>query len=427
MKRLLRRADETSRRRFMANAAKAFLGVGLYQMSRVTSEAAIQMSYVRPEAAENVIYLYMKGGMSHLDTFDIKTNKKVKGPVRSISTNVDGIRVSEYLPGVAKHMDKIAIINSLNTTQGAHQQGTYYMHTSYKMRSTIQHPYLGSWLSRISGKRNPDLPSNVIIGNNNAIGVGFFDSKYAPVIIGNPNDGLKDVKTDMEDEEFMNRLRLANELDKEFLNKYAHKDAHAYTKMYSDAIRVMKSADLKAFDLNLEDPRIKESYGNNNFGQGCLLARRLVEHKVRFVEVAFGGWDTHSDNFSKVSNNCRVLDQALSALLSDLFKRGMLSKTLVVLATEFGRTPNINGRQGRDHHPRAFSCLLAGGGVRGGIKYGKTDDKGHGVIDKKMPVPDFNATIAHALDLPLSKEYYSATKRPFRVADKGKPALDLFS
>jgi uncharacterized protein (DUF1501 family) len=168
-------------------------------------------------------------------------------------------------------------------------------------------------------------------------------------------------------------------------------------------------------------------YGDDTFGQGCLLARRLVEHGVRFVEVTLGGWDTHTDNFTRVPENCAKLDQALAALLGDLEARGLLQETLVVLTTEFGRTPKINQNEGRDHYPKAFSSLLAGGGVRGGLIYGKTDPGGHEVTENKMSVPDFNATIAYGLGLPLDTVLFSPSKRPFTIADKGQPVTQLFA
>ena len=187
----------------------------------------------------------------------------------------------------------------------------------------------------------------------------------------------------------------------------------------------MKSKDLKAFDLSEEKDNLRESYGEDNFGQGVLLARRLVERQVRFVEVQLGGWDTHQNNFTRVPERTAILDQALSALLDDLSKRGMLDETLVVLATEFGRTPIINVNEGRDHYPKAFSCMLAGGGIKGGQVWGKTDKEGREVVEQKVEIPDFNATIAYSLGLPLDQIIYSSTMRPFTLTDKGQPITQL--
>jgi uncharacterized protein (DUF1501 family) len=197
--------------------------------------------------------------------------------------------------------------------------------------------------------------------------------------------------------------------------------------MYDDAVKMMKSAELTAFDLEKEPEALRNKYGRDNFGQGCLLARRLVEHGVRHVEVSFGSWDTHNANFTRVPELCDELDVALSTLLQDLSSRGLLDDTLVVLATEFGRTPEINQNDGRDHHPKAFTCLMAGGGVKGGYVYGASDERGFSVADKPVNVPDLNASVAYALGIPLDAVLYSPSKRPFTVVDKGKPVLDLFA
>jgi uncharacterized protein (DUF1501 family) len=189
---------------------------------------------------------------------------------------------------------------------------------------------------------------------------------------------------------------------------------------------MMKSEELKAFDLDAEDNKLREKYGRDRFGQGCLLARRLVEHGVRHVEVTFGSWDTHNANFTRVPELADELDAALSTLLQDLDSRGLLQETLVVLATEFGRTPEINANDGRDHHAPGFSCVLAGGGVSGGQVWGATDENGHKVADGAVSVPDFNATIAYALGLPMDTVLYSPSKRPFTVVDKGKPVTQIF-
>ncbi len=198
--------------------------------------------------------------------------------------------------------------------------------------------------------------------------------------------------------------------------------------MYDEAIKLMSSKDLEAFDLQKESEAMRAAYGSDSFGRGCLLARRLVEHGVRFVEVTYGGWDTHNQNFDAMEEKCPTLDRAVAALLGDLEARGMLQDTLVVLTTEFGRTPQIvTERMGRNHYPKAFSAMLAGGGIKGGMKYGKTDAGGEEVIENKIEVPDFNATIAHALGLPIEHVVFSPSQRPFTVAHKGKPITELFA
>jgi uncharacterized protein (DUF1501 family) len=197
--------------------------------------------------------------------------------------------------------------------------------------------------------------------------------------------------------------------------------------MYDDAIAMMKSEDLKAFDLTEEPDEMRAAYGKDNFGQGCLLARRLVERGVRFVEVSLGGWDTHNANFVRVPELCDTLDKGLASLLADLNARGLLDETMVVLASEFGRTPTINQNVGRDHYPKAFSAIMAGGGIKGGQVYGKTDKEGREVVENKVEVPSINASIAFALGLPLDQVIYSPSKRPFTIADKAQPLTELFA
>lgn len=428
MRNLANQLDEPTRRAFLSGAAKTFLGVGaLPLLSNIAHGASTTAS---GGSAKRVIYLYMGGGMSHLDTFDTKPGAETQGPVESLKTNVSGVRVSEYFPQMAKQMDKVAVINSMNSTQGAHAQGRYFMHTSYFMRGTIKHPDLGAYSSLLLPKMNAMLPSNVKIGGNSSgLGGGFLESKYAALPIGNPEAGLQhsQLPKRITENRFVSRLERVRTMNKSFAKKYNNKSVRAYSGMYDDAVKLMKSEDLQAFDLTKESEATRARYGQDKFGQGVLLARRLVEQDVRFVEVDYGGWDTHVDNFNRVSEKSVILDQALAALLADLQERGMLENTLVVLATEFGRTPKIvDGRNGRNHYPKAFTCLLAGGGIQGGQVYGKTDSEGREVEEDMVTVPDFNATIAHALGLPLKKEIISPSQRPFKVADDGQPLLQLF-
>lgn len=430
---LLHKADDLSRRHFLAQATKSLLGVTVFTpllaQAAATSQgkSAAVTGPLRKPTARNVIYLYMSGGMTHVDTLDPKTGE-VAGPVKSISTAADGIFLSEYMPGLAKKMDVASLVRGISTTQGAHEQGNYYMHTSYTMRGTITHPGLGAWIQKHEGRTNRTLPGSVRIGGGaNGGGSGFMESKYAPLVLGSATEGVKNSRMGVSEKEFNDRLMLAQQFDEAFHQKYNQKNVRAYKDMYDDALRLMKSEDLKAFDLSQESAAVREAYGNNGFGQGCLLARRLVEHDVRFVEVTLGGWDTHSNNFTSVERLAGSLDQALSTLLTDLERRGLLEETVVCLATEFGRTPLINDDDGRDHFPQAFSGLLAGGGIKGGMVHGKTCERAENVVEGKVSVPDFNATIAYALGLPLDQIVYSASKRPFTVADKGQPIMSLFA
>ena len=252
------------------------------------------------------------------------------------------------------------------------------LHRSYSPRGTITHPAIGAWVVRLKGRKNKTLPGFVSVGGSakNASS-GFMGAEYAGVPLGRPDQGLKNSKraSTVDEGDFHARLALADRLNQKFHERYKVPQVKAYESLYEEAVKLMKSEDLKAFDISLEPQANRAKYGQNNFGQGCLLARRLVEAGVRFVEVGLGGWDTHYDNFTGVEARCNVLDQGYAALLQDLESKGLLDSTLVVIGTEFGRSPGIveEHNNGRDHHPACFSCVLAGGGVKGGTVYGKSD------------------------------------------------------
>ena len=419
--------SDFNRRRFLELAAGSFLGVS----SSNSFGAAGGKTEIAPLAspAKQLIYLYMEGGMSHLDTFDLKTGHDNQGSTRPINTNVDGIRVSSHLPNLAKHADKLCIVNSLTSTAGDHEKGNYFMHTSYQQRATIRHPGLGAWHHKLKGKLNPTLPASVFVGRESRFhgSGGFFEPEFEPLAINEPQSGLKYARALVEKTRFERRLDLANDIDAEFLKRYHSKPIRAYGHMYADAVRLMDSPDLEAFNIHKEDAKTKERYGTEPFGQGCLLARRLVERDVRTVEVSFGGWDTHQNNFTSLPELCHTMDQAVAALLHDLERIGKLNDTVVVLTTEFGRTPLINQNVGRDHYPQAFTSVLAGGGFKSGYVHGKTSEGAEEVVEGSMTIPDFNATIAYALGIPVDQVMYSPTVRPFTVAHKGKPQLQLFA
>ena len=428
------RGDELSRRQFAARTASAMLGVGLLpsvftpKANAVPFEGSSKLR--QPATAKNVIYLYMSGGQSHMDTWDPKVGVETAGPTKPIKTSADGVRISEYLPLLSKQMHHATVVNSLSSTQGAHEQGNYMMHTSYALRGTIRHPAMGAWLNVFQGGGNSTLPNYVYVGNDSRHpGAGFLPAAQNPLFVNNPENGIKNVQRqkNLPEEKFQARMAFADELDKDFRATFPHRNVKAYSDMYDHAMTMMKSEDLKAFDLSEESDEIRKAYGKETFGQGCLLARRLVERGVRFVEVSLGGWDTHTANFVKVPELCDTLDRAVATLTADLHARGLLKETLIVITSEFGRTPTINQNVGRDHYPKAFSGVLIGGGVKGGYTYGKTDKEGREVEENKVEIPAFNATIGYALGLPLDQVVYSPSKRPFTVADKGQPIIDVFA
>ncbi len=432
MKQLLFQADPLSRRDFAFNVAKTCLGVSVLGSagSRLHAVAFEDASKARQVAtARNVIYLYMSGGMTHLDTFGVSPGAPTMGETTPIGSSADGIQVGGLLPNVAKTMHHASVINSMTSTQGAHAQGNYFMHTSYTPRGATRHPTMGAWLQKFQGKGNDALPGSIVISaDSRHPGAGFFEADFQPLVINDPTAGLANSHrlASLTEADLDYRLRLSARLDGAFRQTYQHATVRAYSEVYNQAVRVMKSEDLVAFDLEQESAETRAAYGADNFGQGCLLARRLIEHGIRHVEVGLGGWDMHQDIYSRLPEKAAVLDQALSTLIADLERRGLLEDTLVVLTSEFGRTPDINQNGGRDHYPKAFTSVLWGGGVKGGYVHGKTD-KGIEVTESPVSVPDLNATIAYALGLPLDTVIYSPTKRPFTIADKGRPLTQLFA
>jgi hypothetical protein len=430
MKDLLLNLDEASRRSFITTAAKALLGVSLVPVSASLVNRAAAAPGQPKATAKHVIFMFMTGGMSQLDTFDPKPENEVQGDTKVIPTTVAGIQISEHFPRVSKLMKGLALVRSLTTETGAHEQGQYLMRTAYRPLGSIRHPSLAAWSSHILDSMNPTLPSSVVIGNGNKHPLGgFLKSQDAPVPISSAKSGLKNTKPPkyLDDNQFQRRLMLSSQFDRQFRRKYQHTEVQAYTQLYREAAKLLKSRDLKAFDISREPAKVKENYGNNPLGQGCLLARRLVEQGVRFVEVEFGGWDHHRDVFTTLPNKAKSLDQALEALLRDLVSRGLFNETLVVVASEFGRTPKINENTGRDHHPGAFTCLLAGGGIQGGQVYGSTDEIASAPADDPVTPADLSATIAMAMGIPLEQKFFSPTGRPFTVANDGSPIRQLFS
>ncbi len=430
------KADELGRRQFLINAARSYLGVSLAPMLGAgLAGSAFAQSHRGGAKAEHVIFLNMGGGMSHLDTFDTKPkNKEVQGPVESINTN-GNFQISQYLPETAKVAKHICVINSMTSKQGAHSQGQYLLHRSYSPRGTIVHPAIGAWVVRQKGRKNATLPGFVTANTSPGLSSpGFFGAEFGGVPLGRPDEGLKNSEraSTVSEDDFKRRLAIADALNKTFHEKYQTPAVKAYESLYEEAVKLMQSSDLKAFDIKKEPQKIQNAYGKNRFGQGCLLARRLVESGVRFVEVSLGGWDTHYDNFANVENRAKTLDQAYGTLIQDLEKRGLLEKTLVVIATEFGRTPKIveEHNSGRDHHPACFSAVMAGGGIAGGQKYGASDRHGNRVEKDGVTLQDFNATIGYALGIDHEQVVNSPSGRPFRMAgadaELGKPLTSIF-
>ncbi len=389
----LNRLDDLARREFITRMAKTCLGVSLIPPAGL----ARALETNAPKFAGHVIYLYMRGGMSHLDTFDTKPDAPAgyQGSTRTIKTKSEDLQISGFFPKLAEHGKKIAVVRSMHHTQGAHEPGMYKVLTGYEVSASMKHPALGSWVARQVTQGASTLPAYIrladLAGHPSS---GFMDARFAPVPVLDASKGLE--HTQLQNGDSMTNLRkrtgLAEKLNSDFLKRFPMDGVKAHSDVFADAIKLMTSKDLDAFDITQEKGNLVNDYGANYFGQGVLLARRLVERGTKFVEIELGGWDTHSNNFTTVEALAKVVDDAVATLLEDLEARGLLESTLVVLTTEFGRSPQIRG-SGRDHHPIAFSSFIAGGGVKGGQAYGKTDETGTRVIENPVTVLDFHATI----------------------------------
>ena len=409
--------DSLSRRYFMEMSAKLSLGVGL-----TVPFLPRQIKAQEGAKAKNLIYIYLSGGMTHLDTFDPKRGD-VMGNTETIDTVVDNMKMGQHLTGLAKQADKLAVINSMFSTNGAHEQGQYIMRTGYEKRATIVHPTIGPWAQRLLGKKNEVLPDSVLIGQSTS-NAGFMDPSLSPLPIADPGGGVPNTELIVQGDRFSRRMEMAQKLGQQFTEKFKYSGPDSYVEYYKQANQLLDSDELKAFDISNEANA--GDYGTGRLGQGCLLARKLVENGVRVVEVVSGGWDMHVDVEGSSATRIPELDKAVSTLMMDLESRGLLESTLIAIGTEFGRTPDINMNSGRDHYPAAYSCVLAGGGIKGGTVYGETDGQGKKVKSNPVTPEDFIATIGYGMGLNLDETIYSPSQRPFTFGDKGKPVTELF-
>ena len=392
---------KTDRRNFIAGLAAGSFGVNILN-AEPTKQAP----------AKNVILIALDGGMSHIDSFDPKKDKEVAGNTTAIPTTGD-FSIGHRLPKLAQVMHHAAVIRSMTSKTGAHRGAQYLNRTSYTQRATITHPSLGSWVSFLSN-RDVTIPDFVLVsGASSHPGSGFLPKIKSPLPIVDPNSGLRNSSADSKLVERMDLLRQVNAGIKSPL-------ATQYNDFYDNTVRFLKSKDLDLFDLSEESAQTRERYGNTRLGSGLLLAKRLVKGDVRFIEVNNGGWDTHTENFEKLDIKLKELDDAVSSLVLDLQSEGLLDSTLVAIVTDFGRTPKINVNSGRDHYPQAYSTLLLGAGINGGVAVGETNEQATKVIADPHSITDVNATIAHLAGLDLERQHFSPTGRPFRVADHGK-------
>jgi hypothetical protein len=388
--------------------------------------------------SKSCIVLWMTGGPSHLDTFDLKpeARSEVRGEFRPIATSVAGIQISEHFRRFAALMEHAAIIRSMSTPEVDHQLASYHLHTGYQNRAGgLSFPALGAIASQELGRADFPLPNYAVVGPGPQDGTrsGFLGPRHQPLYVPEPVRGVENLTASVDARRFERQFGLLGELERSFYDAYRASAGHAHTTMLHGSVRMMRAREVQAFDLAREPESVRGRYGRSSFGQGCLLARRLIEVGVPFVEVNMGlgndGWDTHTNNFPRTRSLCAQVDPALSALVEDLRDRGLLENTLVVWMGEFGRSPIITSGAGRNHHARAWSTVMIGGGIRGGQVIGRTDRDAAAVSERPVSVVDFMATICRILRIDYTKHNESPDGRPVRIVDNRmvNPIRELFS
>lgn len=424
-----------------ASAATAAAGLFATPLARALAEEGgpVARGVAQRGRARQVVLLFMVGGPSQFETFDPKPGTATGGPTTTIPTAVPGVHVAASLPELARRMDRIALVRSMTSREGNHDRARYLMHTGYPPTPTVTHAALGALLSLEKGPGDAALPSYVAI-NGPGARPGYAGVAHAPFSVqvrgadGRARAGATArgpvanlaAPAGVDARRRDRRLDLLAALNADFAAGRDPQVTEAQAAMFDRARRLMDSPKNSAFDLAPEPAATHDRYGRGAFGQGCLMARRLIEEGVTCVEVMMGGWDTHQDNFSRVKELNAELDRAAAALLDDLAASGKLDETLVVWLGDFGRTPRIDSVDGRGHYPQAWSLWLAGGGVQGGRVIGATDAAGEQVKERPVTVPDLFASIAHATGLDAEKVYYSNGRPNFLVDKEGRVVRELF-
>jgi len=409
-----------NRRAFSGAAAGLFLGMNLRTLVARADET-------KKASAEHVILFWNSGGMSHIDTFDPKPGRDVQGDLEPIKTSVNGIQISEIFPELAKQMQHVALIRSIAGTNGDHGRATYNLQTSYGRSSNLQHPGIGSVV--VSERQSlGELPAYISIGGQGPR-AGYLGQKCEAYFVGRA--GEKDpylaFPSTIGEERGNKRLDILKKMNEKQASALPIDEATSSQTALADAVRLMRSPALDAFEVRKEKAETLERYGDSEFGRSTLLARRLVEKGVRFVQVNRGGFDVHSNAFPAMRSHGEVMDPALAALIEDLAQSGLLKKTMIVMLSEFGRTPKINVTMGRDHFPSVFSCMFAGGGVKGGQVIGSSDADAMAPKERPVKVSHLHASICHALGIDFNKEVMTPLQRPMKLVDNGKPVDELFA
>jgi hypothetical protein len=415
--------EHLSRRAFLKGALLTAGGAAVANLGGLFNSQTLASDTARRQ--KRCILLWMNGGASQIDTFDLKPGRPTGGPFRPIQTNVPGLQICEYLPRIARMADRLAVIRSMRTQSPDHPDGIYHMHTCYRQSERVPHPEIGAVVARYLGNPAADLPSFVRVGPTGNAGSGYLGPRYAPFSVG--RDGrLPTFSTPLLNPQAEQRRReLLRFVEEGFARDHRAEPFAAHTTGRERAYRLLRAR--SAFDITRDWPRYRERYGDTEFGRSCLLARKLVEQGVPFVEVGQDNYDSHADNFVCHKANLRVLDSAWSGLLTDLHERGLLRDTLVVWMGEVGRTPYINNRAGRDHFIRAWTIVLGGGLVRGGTVHGATDADGREVRDRPVSEGDLFATIYRALGINPRVRHYVGTRPIWATPEGSRPIRELLA
>jgi len=384
--------------------------------------------------AKSVIFIYLPGGMAAQESFDPKPYAPLeyRGSMGIINTNVTGIQVNEKLARTAKVMDKLTVIRSMTHGEAAHERGTNSIFTGYKPSPALQYPSMGSVVSHEFGSRN-SLPAYICIPNqpNEFAGTGYLSNSYAGFSLGSDpasNDfQVRDLSLVVDDQRFKTRRSMLDIVNRDFVEK--NKDADSLKAMntfYEKSYELIANTQAQdAFKLDKEEDKVRDAYGRNTAGARMLLARRLVEAGARFITLTYGSWDMHDGITNGINNQMPAFDQGFATLITDLSDRGLLDSTLVCVVSEFGRTPKINNTAGRDHWPRVFSSVLAGGGIKGGMTYGTSNATSTEPEDNPVEIPHWATTIYNRLGINADKELMAPGARPIEIVDFGKVIEDI--
>ena len=400
--------------------ASAFAGTAL-AFGRSLSASAPSLKANRKSA----ILLWMGGGPSTIDIWDLKPGTNTGGPFQPIATTGE-VQICEFMPLVAQQMDKLSIIRNMSTREADHDRGRYYMHTGYVPNPNMEHPGYGSVIASqlMHDRSDLDLPPFVSVGGPSE-GPGFLGMAWAPFTVDS-NGNVRNLDMNLPPDRLTQRMQALRLLETGFIQENRGQSATEHAKVLQKTLNLMSSQQMSAFRVQTESPEILERYGDNNFGKGCLMARRLVEAGVPFVEVNLGGWDDHQNVFTSLQNNrLPMLDQGMSALVEDLTARGMLEDTAIIWMGEFGRTPRINGNTGRDHWARSWSVVVGGGGLKGGLAIGKTNEDGTAVDGPSYSSEDVMASVCKSMGISLDTTFTSNDGRPMKIANSGRLIEEL--